>query len=85
MEQRVKKPAMEQPIKFVRAQTLYEHNGRVFKNEPYVHKGATYFAIGTGGGLQTVYVEEGSTCWAHWHGKDQLHQSINTLRNQNSQ
>ena len=65
MAQRVKKPAMEEPIKPVRAQTLYEHNGRVFKNEPYVHKGATYFAIGTGGGLQTVYVEEGSTCWAH--------------------
>ena len=85
MAQRVKKPAMEEPIKPVRAQTLYEHNGRVFKNEPYVHKGATYFAIGTGGGLQTVYVVEGSTCWAHWHGKDQLHQSINTLRNQNSQ
>ena len=39
MAQRVKKPAMEQPIKLVRAQTLYEHNGRVFKNEPYVHNG----------------------------------------------
>ena len=85
MAQRVKKPDMQQPIKPVRAQTLYEHNGRVFKNEPYVHKGATYFTIGTGGGLQTVYVEEGSTCWAHWHGNDQLHQIINTLRNQNSQ
>ena len=85
MAQRVKKPGMEQPIKPVRAQTLYEHNGRVFKNEPYVHKGATYFAIGTGGGLQTVYVEEGSTCWVHWHGKDQLPHSINTLRNENSQ
>ena len=60
MAQRVKKPGMEQPIKPVRAQTLYEHNGRVFKNEPYAHKGATYFAIGTGGGLQTVYVEEGN-------------------------
>ena len=85
MAQRVKKLGMEQPIKLVRAQTLYEHNGRVFKNEPYAHKGATYFAIGTGGGLQKVYVEEGSTCWAHWHGKDQPHQSINTLRNQTSQ
>ena len=28
MAQRVKKPGMEQPIKPVRAQTLYEHNGR---------------------------------------------------------
>ena len=49
MAQRVKKPGVEQPIKPV-------------QNDPYVHKGATYFAIGTGGGLQTVYVEEGSTC-----------------------
>ena len=32
---------MGQPIKFVRAQTLYEHNGRVFKNEPCVHKGGS--------------------------------------------
>ena len=87
MQQPIKKAAMEQPINTTdtKSQTLYEHNGRVFKNEPYVHKGATYFAIGTGGGLQTVYVEEGSTCWAHWHGKDQLHQIINTLRNHNSQ
>ena len=85
MAQRVKKPGMEQPIKPVRAQTLYEHNGRVFKNEPYVHKGVTCFSIGTGGGLQAIYAEEGATCWAHWHGKDQLHQIINTLRNQNSQ
>ena len=41
MAQRVKKPAMEEPIKPVRAQTLYEHNGRVFKHEPYVHKGGS--------------------------------------------
>ena len=58
MEHPIKKAAMEQPIKFVRSQTSYAHNGRVFNNEPYVHKGATYFVIGTGGGIQTVYVEE---------------------------
>ena len=62
MAQRVKKPGMEQPIKPVRAQPLYEHNGRVFKYEPYVPKGTTYFAIGIGGGLQTIYAEEGATC-----------------------
>ena len=59
--QKIERPPWGNPSRSpticVRAQTLYEHNGRVFKNEPYVHKGATYFAIGTGGGLQTVYVE----------------------------
>ena len=87
MEQPIKKAAMEQPIRTTdtKSQTLHEHNGRVFKNEPYVHKGVTYFSIGTGGGLQTIYAEEGATCWANRHGKDQLHQIINTLRNQNSQ
>ena len=87
MEQGIKKAAREQPIKTTdtTSRTLYEHNGRVFKNEPYVHKGVTYFPIGTGGGLQTIYAEEGATCWAHWHGEDQLHQNINTRRNQNSQ
>ena len=54
---------MEQPIKttVTKSQTLYEHNGRVFKNEPYVHKGVTYFPIGSGGGLQTIYAEAGAT------------------------
>ena len=41
MEQRIKKAAREQPIKTTgtNSQTLYEHNGRVFKHEPYAHKG----------------------------------------------
>ena len=41
MEQPINKAAMEQPIKTTdkKNKTLYEHNGRVFKNEPYVHNG----------------------------------------------
>ena len=47
MEQPIKKAAVEQPIKTtdMTSQTSYEHNGRGFKNELYVHTGVSFFCL----------------------------------------
>ena len=46
------------------------HNGIELTKEPYPWKGKTLFCVGTGGGLESVFVEEYSTVWARYQGKD---------------
>ena len=41
------------------------HNGVEFSEEPYPWKGKMFFAVSTGGGLESIFVEGGSTVWAH--------------------
>ena len=35
------------------------HNGVEFSSEPYPWKGKMFFAVSTGGGLESIFVEEG--------------------------
>ena len=35
------------------------HNGVEFSSEPYPWKGKMFFAVNTGGGLESIFVEEG--------------------------
>ena len=46
------------------------HNGVEFSSEPYPWKGKMFFAVSTGGGLESIFVEEGSTVWAHYEKED---------------
>ena len=46
------------------------HNGVEFSSEPYPWKGNMFFAVSTGGGLESIFVEEGSTVWAHYEKED---------------
>ena len=46
------------------------HNGVELNHEPYPYKNKMFFLISTGGGLESIYVEEHSTVWAHYEGKD---------------
>ena len=46
------------------------HNGVEFSAEPYPWKGKMFFAVSTGGGLESIFVEGGSTVWAHYERAD---------------
>ena len=48
----------------------WTHNGIEFTSEPYEWKGKMFFAVNTGGGLESIFVEEGSTVWAHYEKDD---------------
>ena len=48
----------------------WTHNGIEFTSEPYEWKGKMFFAVNTGGGLESIFVEEGSTVWAHYEKED---------------
>ena len=49
------------------------HNGVEFSSEPYPWKGKMFFfAVSTGGGLESIFVEEGSTVWAHYEKEDYM-------------
>ena len=42
-------------------------------NSPQNHtrgRGRCFFAVSTGGGLESIFVEEGSTVWAHYEKED---------------
>ena len=45
-------------------------NGVEFSSEPYPWKGNMFFVVSTGGGLESIFVEEGSTVWAHYEKED---------------
>ena len=53
-----------------RKRKTYWHNGVELYHEPYPFKGKTFFLVSTGGGMESIYVEEYSTVWAHYEGKD---------------
>ena len=46
------------------------HNGVEFSEEPYPWKGKMFFAVSTGGGLESIFVEGGSTALAHYERAD---------------
>ena len=46
------------------------HNGVEFSEEPYPSKRKMLFAVSTGGGLESIFVEGGSTVWAHYERAD---------------
>ena len=46
------------------------HNTVEFSSEPYPWKKKMFFAINTGGGMESIYVEEGSHVWAHYEKED---------------
>ena len=48
----------------------WTHNGVEFSSEPYPWKKKMFFAINTGGGMESIYVEEGSHVWAHYEKED---------------
>ena len=48
----------------------WTHNGVEFSSEPYEWKKKLFFAINTGGGMESIYVEEGSHVWAHYEKED---------------
>ena len=48
----------------------WTHNGVEFSSEPYPWKKKMFFAINTGGGMESLYVEEGSHVWAHYEKED---------------
>ena len=48
----------------------WTHNGVEFSSEPYPWKKKLFFAINTGGGMESIYVEEGSHVWAHYEKED---------------
>ena len=48
----------------------WTHNGVDFSSEPYPWKKKMFFAINTGGGMERIYVEEGSHVWAHYEKED---------------
>ena len=45
-------------------------NGIELTKEPYPWKGNMFFAVSTGGGLESIFVEGGSTVWAHYERAD---------------
>ena len=48
----------------------WKYKGREFTQEPYQYEGTMLFEVSTGGGMESIYVEECSTAWAHYEGKD---------------
>ena len=48
----------------------WTHNGIEFTSEPYEWKKKLFFAINTGGGMESICVEEGSHVWAHYEKED---------------